>query len=75
MVSSGFPVETHWVLAFTRSTAQFPVYCVSFADFLIFGVISVNVSTHDLEDLFCHAVKPARKLTVEVVVDRRETAL
>ena len=71
MVSSGFPVETHWVLTFTRSSAQFSVCCVPFADFLIFDVISVNISTHDLENLFCNAVEPARKLPVEVIVDRR----
>ena len=51
MVSSGFPVETHWVLTFARSTAQLSVSHVTFADFLILGIVAVDIRTHDLEDL------------------------
>ena len=73
MVSNGFPVETNWVLTFARSTAQLSVSHVTFADFLILGIVAVDIRTHDLENLLCNAVKPTRHLSVEIIPSKSFT--
>lgn len=56
----------------SRSPPSFiDVLGVSFTDFLILGIVAVDIRTHDLEDLLCNAIKPARQLSVKIIVDCR----